>query len=190
METNWPISTLLILVNIYFLPLSFVTIKSTSGAFAYGLLILPVSLSINLLLISAGLTFKTKFNNSIGLFIFNGLRLLWSIFWLWLLLTTPINGLKMNDDELLLLFSFLLYWATFILLVIKTSEKKKVIAINLTIHIIYSAYFLHGLFYRSQGNGTALAWWFYLLFILWTHWIINLGQLIYLFVKTRNKIRR
>lgn len=86
---NWTISTLLILTNIYFLPFSFVTIKSTGGAFGYGLLILPISLSINLLLISAGLTFKTKFNNSIGLFIINGLGLLWSLFWLWQLLTTP-----------------------------------------------------------------------------------------------------
>jgi hypothetical protein len=66
-----------------------VTIKSTGGAFGYGLLILPISLSINLLIISAGLTFKTKFNNSIGLLIINGLGLLWSLFWLWLLLTTP-----------------------------------------------------------------------------------------------------
>ena len=88
-KANWTISTLLILTNIYFLPFSFVTIKSTGGAFGYGLLILPISLSINLLLISAGLTFKTKFNNSIGLFIINGLGLLWSLFWLWLLLTTP-----------------------------------------------------------------------------------------------------
>ncbi len=87
--TNWTISTLVILTNIYFLPFSFVTIKSTGGAFGYGLLILPISLSINLLLISAGLTFKTKFNNSIGLLIINGLGLLWSLFWLWLLLTTP-----------------------------------------------------------------------------------------------------
>ena len=86
---NWTISTLVILTNIYFLPFSFVTIKSTGGAFGYGLLILPISLSINLLLISAGLTFKTKFYNSIGLLIINGIGLLWSLFWLWLLLTTP-----------------------------------------------------------------------------------------------------
>ena len=86
---NWTISTLLFLINIYFLPFSFVTIKSTGGAFGYGLLVLPISLSINLLLISAGLTFKTKFNKSIGLLIINGLGILWSLFWLWLLLTTP-----------------------------------------------------------------------------------------------------
>jgi hypothetical protein len=86
---NWTISTLVILTNIYFLPLSFVTIKSTGGAFGYGLLILPISLSINLLLISAGLTFKKKFNNSIGLLIINGVGFFWASFWLWLLLTTP-----------------------------------------------------------------------------------------------------
>lgn len=96
----------------------------------------------------------------------------------------------MNDDELLLLFSFLLYWATFISLVIKTTDKKKVLIINMTIHGIYSGYFLHGLFCRSQGNGTALAWWFYLLLLLWTHWIINLGQLIYSFIKTRRNITK
>lgn len=86
---NWTISTLVILTNIYFLPFSFVTIKSTGGAFGYGLLILPISLSINLLLITTGLTFKTKFNKSVGLLIINGLVLLWAFFWLWLLLTTP-----------------------------------------------------------------------------------------------------
>ena len=86
---NWTISTLIILTNIYFLPFSFVTLKSTGGPFGYGLLILPISFSINLLLITSGLTFKTKFNNSLGLLIINGLGLLWSLLWLWLLLTTP-----------------------------------------------------------------------------------------------------
>lgn len=93
----------------------------------------------------------------------------------------------MNDDELLLLFSFLLYWVTLVFLAIKTKDKKRILIINLTIHVIYSSYFLYGLFYRSQGNGTALAWWFYLLLLLWTHWIINLGQLIYLYVKTKKQ---
>lgn len=93
----------------------------------------------------------------------------------------------MNDDELLLLFSFLLYWITFLFLIIKTKNKKQVLIINLTIHLIYSSYFLHGLFYRSHGNGTALAWWFYLLLIIWTHWIINLVRLIYIFIKINDK---
>lgn len=93
----------------------------------------------------------------------------------------------MNDDELLLFFSFFLYWVTFVMLIIKAKNKKQAIIINFTIHTIYSSYFLNGFFYRSQGNGTALAWWFYLLLIIWTHWFINLGQLIYLFINKRKK---
>jgi hypothetical protein len=93
----------------------------------------------------------------------------------------------MNDDHLLLLFSFILYWVTFTFLLIKIKDKKQGLVINLSIHVIYSSYFLYGLFYRSQGNGTALAWWFYLLVLLWTHWLINLGQLVYLLIKSRSR---
>ena len=93
----------------------------------------------------------------------------------------------MNDDHLLLLSSFILYWVTFTFLLIKIKDKKQGLVINLSIHVIYSFYFLYGLFYRSQGNGTALAWWFYLLVLLWTHWLINLGQLVYLLIKSRRK---
>lgn len=187
--TNWTISTLLILINIYFLPLSFVLIKSTGGTFGYGLLVLPNTLSINLLLISAGLTFKTKLNNSIGLLLINGIGLLWSLFWFWLLVTTPKMDQKMNNDELVLLLSFLLYWAILICLVIKSKNKKQVLIINLTIHVIYSGYFLYGLFYRSHGNGASLRWWFYILLTLWVHWIINLGELIYLLIKTKKRTK-
>lgn len=93
----------------------------------------------------------------------------------------------MNEDSLLLLFSFILYWVTFTFLLIKIKDKKQGLVINLSIHVIYSSYFLYGLFYRSQGNGNALAWWFYLLVLLWTHWLINLGQLVYLLIKSRRK---
>lgn len=86
--TNWTILTLIFLTNIYFLPFTFIETKSyfRTNSFEF---ILPISLSINLLFITAGLTLKTKFNNSIVLLIFNVLGLLWSLFWLWLLLTTP-----------------------------------------------------------------------------------------------------
>ena len=93
----------------------------------------------------------------------------------------------MDEDHLLLLFSFILYWVTFTFLLIKIKDKKQGLVINLSIHVIYSFYFLYGLFYRSQGNGTALAWWFYLLVLLWTHWLINLGQLVYLLIKSKRK---
>lgn len=55
----------------------------------YGLLLVPFSLSINLLMISSGLAFKRKFSKSLGLLIFNSVGLVWALFWLWLLVTTP-----------------------------------------------------------------------------------------------------
>jgi hypothetical protein len=55
----------------------------------YGLLILPISVSINLLLIFSGLTFKKRFNRSIGLLVINSIGLVWAVFWFWVLLTTP-----------------------------------------------------------------------------------------------------
>jgi hypothetical protein len=92
----------------------------------------------------------------------------------------------MTDNKLLLL-SFVLYWMTLVFLFIKSKYNKSLLITNLTIHVIYSSYFLYGLFYKSEGNGTSLAWWFFLLLALWTHWLINLGQIIYLLVKTHRQ---
>ena len=100
----------------------------------------------------------------------NGFGLIWKYFWL--RLKTHEMESRMNDDEQLLLFSFLLYWVTFILYLTKIREKKRAFFLHLSFHAIYSLFFLHGLFYRSQGNGTALAWWFFLLLFLWVHWLI------------------
>lgn len=79
---NWTISTFIILVNVYFLPFSFSIMKSSG----FGLFI---SLPINLLLITAGLTFNSKYYKNKGILILNTLGLLWAFFWLWLLLTVP-----------------------------------------------------------------------------------------------------
>ena len=85
---NWIIAILIIMTNIYFIPLNFITIKEHGGPMGYGLVSLPFLLLTNLLLIPAGLTFKKKFNNSFGLFAINGLGLIWNTFWLFLALTT------------------------------------------------------------------------------------------------------
>ena len=86
---NRVLATIIILTNIYFVPLNYTVIRDTGGPMGYGLLMLPFLLSTNFLLITAGLTFKDKFKNSIFLLILNGLGLLWNLFWLWLLLTIP-----------------------------------------------------------------------------------------------------
>lgn len=92
MDLNIPnrvIATIIILTNLYFIPINYTVIRETGGPMGFGLLMLPILLSTNLLLITAGLTFKDKFKNSIFLLILNGLGLVWNLFWLWLLLTTP-----------------------------------------------------------------------------------------------------
>ena len=85
---NRIISGLIILTNIYFIPLSFNIIKSTGGPFGYGLLLLPFILPANLLLITAGLTFKQKYQNNILLLRINAVGLMWNLFWLWMFLIT------------------------------------------------------------------------------------------------------
>ncbi|MEM9981469.1 MAG: hypothetical protein AAF734_03165 [Bacteroidota bacterium] len=82
---NWLISSLVIMVNVYFLPVTFSILQSAGGGFGYGFLILPISVSINLLVITAVMTFKAKFKDSLGLLIINGLGLFWALFWLWIL---------------------------------------------------------------------------------------------------------
>lgn len=88
----------------------------------------------------------------------------------------------MNEDDTILLFSFLVYWMFLIVLVFNAKNKRKTFIINIIIHLVYSAYFLYGLHYRSQG-GTSLAWFVFLLLLLWTHSLVNFAQLIYFLIK-------
>jgi len=60
------------------------------GSMNYEFSILPISLSINLLLITALMVFKKKFNRSVLLLIINGLGLSCGIFIFWLLITVPV----------------------------------------------------------------------------------------------------
>ena len=118
----------------------------------------------------------------------NGFGFIWKYFWL--RLKTHEMESRMNDDEQLLLFSFLLYWVTFILYLTKIREKKRAFFLHLIIHAIYSLFFLNGLFYRSQGNGTALAWWFFLLLFLWVHWLILLGFIVFKRLNAKKNLRK
>lgn len=88
-KINRLIAGLIFLTNIYFIPLNYITIRESGGPMGYGLLMLPILLSTNLLMIPAGLTFKQKFKSNILLLIINGAGLIWNLFWLWLYLTTP-----------------------------------------------------------------------------------------------------
>lgn len=86
---NRLIAVLIILTNIYFIPMNYEVIKSAGGLMGYGLLRSPFLLLSNLLLITAGLTFTKKYKNSVVLLVVNILGLIWNLFWLWLLLSFP-----------------------------------------------------------------------------------------------------
>ena len=80
---NLTVSILIFVVNVYFLPMSIEIIISTGGSFGFGWVLFPYSLSVNLLLLSARQTFKPKNKNTIGLLVFNGIGLIWSLYLLW-----------------------------------------------------------------------------------------------------------
>jgi hypothetical protein len=83
----------------------------------------------------------------------------------------------MNEDNIILLFSYFIFWGTLLLLTIKSKNRKRTLILNVPFHILYSSFFLYGLIYKSQ-DGTALVWWFYLLIIITFHWIVNLAKLL------------
>ena len=91
-----------------------------------------------------------------------------------------------SEDNLVLASCFLVYWITLFLLVRKSKNKTRTFVVNFLIHLAYSIYMLYGLAYRAEyGNG--LAWWFYLIVFILLHWLINLGQLIWMLIKHRSK---
>lgn len=87
---NKILSISIILINFYFLPFTIISIRNLIGSIEYGLSSIPLTLSINLLLISAFLVFKDRFSKSMLLLVINALGLVWGLFVLWLLLTVPL----------------------------------------------------------------------------------------------------
>ncbi|MFN0203488.1 MAG: hypothetical protein ACKVTZ_18320, partial [Bacteroidia bacterium] len=90
----------------------------------------------------------------------------------------------MNEDEKLLVFVFIGLWISIILLIANTERQKRIATagIHLLIHLAYSTYFLHGLYFKGAG-GTSLGWLVFLLFTLCLHLVINLGILAYKAIK-------
>lgn len=77
------ISMLILLLNLYFVPLSIYIIHTRGGSLGYGLVALPITISINLFLIPCAISFNPGFNSSILLLIINLLGLLWTLMWFW-----------------------------------------------------------------------------------------------------------
>lgn len=84
---------------------------------------------------------------------------------------------KMNEDNLYLLICYLVYGLTLLLLTLRSRNRTKTLAINLTILFIYSGLLLYNLKYNSSG-GSGLVWIVYLIIAIGLHWITNLINLI------------
>jgi hypothetical protein len=86
---NKIISILIILLNVYFLPFTIIQIYTSGGPMGFGLLTIPITVIINLFLISAYLVFKRKYENSVSLLIVNSICLIFAFILFLLLITTP-----------------------------------------------------------------------------------------------------
>lgn len=69
-------SGIIIVVNIFFLPISMIQIYTCGGAMGIGLMILPYTLFINIFLIPAMLIFKGKNENKISFLIINSVGII------------------------------------------------------------------------------------------------------------------
>ena len=88
----------------------------------------------------------------------------------------------MSEDNLYLLFCYLIFGLTLAVLTIRNKNRLKTVSINLIIAGLYSGLFLYNLAYNSSG-GSGLAWLVYLMFSIGLHWLINFIGIILTFTK-------
>ncbi|WP_157491773.1 hypothetical protein [Flammeovirga sp. SJP92] len=70
-KANKGTSVLILLLNLYYIPMTLKIIIARGGPWGYGLLALPIFLTFNLCLISAYHGFRGKNSESLGLLMFN-----------------------------------------------------------------------------------------------------------------------
>ncbi len=92
---------------------------------------------------------------------------------------------KMTEDNLYLLFCYLIYGLTLVFLTMKSKNRIRVLSINTAIMTIYSSYFLYNLNYNSQ-YGSSLLWFVGLMTSIGFHWILNIIKLCIIMHKGRN----
>jgi hypothetical protein len=86
----------------------------------------------------------------------------------------------MSEDNLYLLFCYLIYGLTLLAYVVRAKKKIKTATINLVFLALYSGIFLYNLTYNSS-KGSGLAWLVYLMFAIGLHWLINFVGLLLTF---------
>lgn len=75
------ISSLVIILNFYFIPYTIITLIGQGGPMGYGLLIVPITISINFLMLPAIASLTSRFQKSRPFLMINSLGLVWSLFW-------------------------------------------------------------------------------------------------------------
>jgi amino acid transporter len=88
----------------------------------------------------------------------------------------------MSEDNLYLLFCYLILGITLLFLTLRSKHKLKTIAINLIIGGLYSGLLFYNLTFNSSG-GTGLVWFVFLMFSIGLHWLINFIGLLLTFKK-------
>ena len=95
----------------------------------------------------------------------------------------------MSEDNLDLLFCYLIFGLTLCILIIRSKNRLKTFAINLIIAALYSGLFFYNLTFNSSG-GSGLVWLVYLMFFIGLHWLINFIGLVLTFTKNQKQIER
>ena len=91
----------------------------------------------------------------------------------------------MSEDNLYLLFCYLIFGLTLGVLTIRSKNRIKTVTINLIIAGLYSGLFFYNLTFNSSG-GSGLVWLVYLMFFVGLHWLINLIGIILTITKRTN----
>jgi len=86
---NRTIAVLTFFLNLYYLPVTILNLISQGGPEGWGLLLLPFSISVNLLIATGALAFTQKFKKSIFLLLIQILGFVFASALLFLLLSTP-----------------------------------------------------------------------------------------------------
>ena len=79
----------------------------------------------------------------------------------------------MSEDNLYLLFCYLILGITLLFLTLRSKHKLKTIILNLVIVGLYSGLFFYNLTFNSSGGG-GLVWLVFLMFSIGLHWLIIL----------------
>ena len=88
----------------------------------------------------------------------------------------------MSEDDYMLLYFYLIFGLTLVVLTVRSKNRLKTLTINLIVSALYSALFLYNLTFNSSG-GSGLIWLMSLLFFIGVHWIINLIGIVLTFFK-------